>query len=226
MGGGNNIGAIAWIFLFICLGSGCTTPALRVEKPIGSVAVVPFFKKTHSGGGKGLIESPISGRLFVTGEIAPNARRELTDLIYQKLAAFPKLQLVPLREIERVIRAEDFARDAIASAQKIGEAFGVDGVVLGWVFRYEERIGSAIAVERPASVSLAIHLVGVKEGRILWSGLFQETQQPLSENILKLGSFLRRGGFWLKAKSLAGVGMDEVLVSFPASREEPEPEGA
>jgi hypothetical protein len=72
-------------------------------------------------------------------------------------------------------------------------------------------------------VSFAIHLVGVKEGSILWSGLFQETQQPLSENILKLGSFLRRGGFWLKAKNLASVGMDEVLVSFPALREvEPE----
>ena len=47
----------------------------------------------------------------------------------------------------------------------------------------------------------------------------------MSENVLKLGSFFRRGGVWLKAKSLASVGMDEVLVSFPALREGLEPEG-
>jgi hypothetical protein len=130
-----------------------------------------------------------------------------------------------LREVQGTIRTGDFEGDPIRSAQRIGGAFGVDGVLLGWVFKYEERIGSAIAVERPASVSFAIHLVGVKEGRILWRGFFQETQQPLSENILKFTAFLRSRGRWLTAKDLASVGMDEVLVSFPASREGPEPEG-
>ena len=226
MKGRSNIKAIAWIFLVMCLGSGCTKAALRGERPIGSAAVIPFFQKIPPGEGRGLTEDPVTGRLVVAGEIAPNARRELTDLIYMKLADFPRLPLVPLREVGGAIRAGDFERDPIHAAQKIGEAFGVDGVLLGWVFRYEERIGSAIAVERPASVSLAIHLVGVKEGRLLWRGFFQETQQPLSENILKFTAFLRRRGRWLTAKDLASVGMDEVLVSFPAAREKPEPEGA
>jgi hypothetical protein len=119
-----------------------------------------------------------------------------------------------------------FKRDPIALAQKIGKKFGVEGVVLGWVFRYEDRIGSAISVERPASVSFVIHVIGVKEGHILWSNPFQETQQALSKNVLKLASFLRRRGTWLKAKGLASLGMDEVLVSFPASRQRPEPQGA
>ena len=226
MGARKNIRAIAWIFLLFFLGSGCASTGLRVERPIRSAAVVPFFVKTPSEGGRGLAEDPISGRLFVAGEIVPNARRELTELIYQKLTGFPQLQLVPLREVERAMKQEDFSRDPIPSAREIGEAFEVEGVVLGWVFRYEERIGSAIAVERPASVSFSIHLFGVKEGRILWRGMFQETQQPLSENILKFTAFLRTRGRWLRARGLASVGMDEVLVSFPASREslEPEPE--
>jgi len=226
MKGRNNTKAIVWVFLVMCLGSGCTKAALRVARPIGSAAVIPFFQKTLPEEGRGLTEDPITGRLFVAGEIAPNARRELTDLIYMKLADFPRLDLIPLREVGGAIRGGDFEKDPIREAQKIGAAFGVDGVLLGWVFRYEERIGSAIAVERPASVSLAIHLVGVKEGRILWRGLFQETQQPLSENILKFTAFLRRRGRWLTAKDLASVGMDEALVSFPAAREMPEPEGA
>ena len=226
MKGRNNIKVIACVFLAMCLGSGCTKSALRFGRPIGSAAVIPFFQKAPPGEGKGLTEDPITGRIFVAGEIVPNARRELTELIYVKLADFPQLKLVPLREVEGVIRTGDFEKDPIRSAQRIGEAFGVDGVLLGWVFRYEERIGSAIAVERPASVSFAIHLVGVKEDRILWRGFFQETQQPLSENILKFTAFLRRRGRWLTAEGLASVGMDEALISFPALREGPEPEGA
>jgi len=187
--------------------------------------VVPFFIKGPSGEGSRFVEDPISGRMFVAGEIIPSARGGLTGLLYQKMTEFPQLDVVPLKEVEKVMEGGNFKKEPIASARKTGEAFGVDGVVLGWVFRYEERIGNAIWVERPASVSFVIHLVGVEEGSMLWSGRFQETQQPLSENVLKLGSFLRRGGVWLKAKSLASVGMDEALVSFPASREEPESEG-
>ncbi len=225
MGRSNSIGAIGWIFLSLCLSSGCTKVGLRVERPVRSVAVVPFFIKGPSGEGSRFVEDPISGRMFVAGEIIPSARGGLTGLLYQKMTEFPQLDVVPLKKVEKVMERGNFKKEPIASARKTGEAFGVDGVVLGWVFRYEERIGSAISVERPASVSFVIHLVGVEEGSMLWSGRFQETQQPLSENVLKLGSFLRRGGVWLKAKSLASVGMDEVLVSFPASREEPESEG-
>jgi len=223
--GRKGLRAIAWIFLSLYLSSGCTKYALRVEKPVGSVAVIPFFIEIPSGEGKRFIEDPINGRPVVAGEIAPNARRELTGLIYQKLAAFPQLEIVALNEVERATTKEDFKRDPMGSALNIGEAFGVDGVVMGWGFRYEERIGSAFSVHRPASVSFVIHLVGVKEGSVLWSGLFQETQQPLSEDILRFASFLRRRGTWRKARGLASVGMDEVLVSFPASRERPESKG-
>lgn len=226
MGARRNVRVSAWISLLFFLGSGCASTGFRVERPIRSAAVIPIFVKAPSEGGKRFAEDPVSGRLFMAGEIAPNARRELTELIYQKLTTFPQLQLVPVKEVEGAMKPGDAGRDPMALAREIGEGFGVDGVVLGWVFRYEERVGSAIAVERPASVSFAIHLLGVEEGRMIWSGIFQETQQPLSENILKFTAFLRRRGTWLRAKGLASVGMDEGLVSFPASRETPEPEGA
>lgn len=226
MRGGTKIRAILWISLIMWLGLGCARPVLQLEKPICSAAVIPFFVRTPPEEGKRFVEDPMSGRPFVAGEIVPNAPRELTALLYGKLTDFPQLRLVPLREVEKAMKTGGFARDPIGSARKIGEAFGVDGVVLGWVFRYEDRIGSAISVERPASVSFAIHLFGVKEGRILWRGVFQETQQPLSENVLNLTTFLRRRGRWLSAEGLASVGMDEVLVSFPASRQRPVPEGA
>lgn len=221
MGGRKGLRAIAWIFLSLCLSLGCTNYALRVERLVRSVVVIPFFIGIPSEQGKKFVKDPVGGRTFVAGEIAPNARRALTHLIYRKLADFPQLEIVPLNKAERAMLGENFETDPMGSALRMGRAFGVDGVVLGWGFRYEERIGGAFSVQRPASVSFIIHLVGVKEGSILWRGLFQETQRPLSEDIRRFVSFLRRRGTWRKAKGLASVGMDEVLVSFPASREVP-----
>jgi len=224
MGGRKGLRAIVWIFFSLCLSSGCTKYALLVERLVRSVAVIPFFIGVPSGEGEKFIRDPISGRSLVVGEIAPNARRDLTDLIYRKLGDFPQLEIVPLNEVNKAMKREDFERDPMGSALKMGETVGVDGVLLGWGFRYEERIGGAFSVQRPASVSFVIHLVGAKEGSVLWSGRFQETQQPLSEDIRRFVSFLRRRGTWRTAKGLASVGMDEVLVSFPASREMPEGE--
>jgi len=50
---------------------------------------------------------------------------------------------------------------------------------------------------------------------MVWSGRFDETQQALTDDLLKLGSFLRRKGVWLKAEELASVGMDEILAKLP-----------
>lgn len=224
MRGGTGFGICAGVFLCLYLTSACTQPALRVERPVRSLAVVPFFIAKPSGDERRFAKDPVSGRSFVAGEIIPYAQGELTDLLYQKMASFRHLKLSPLNEVEGMARGGNFQRDPINSARKMGEAFKVEGVMLGWVFRYEERIGSSISVERPASVTFVIHLINMEDGSIRWTGRFQETQQPLSENVFKLGSFLRRGGLWLKARDLASVGMDEVLISFPAVREVEPPE--
>ena len=54
---------------------------------------------------------------------------------------------------------------------------------------------------------------------MVWLGKFDETQRPLSENLLKIGSFIRRKGSWLTALELASVGMDEMLGKLPELKE-------
>ena len=44
---------------------------------------------------------------------------------------------------------------------------------------------------------------------------FNETQKPLSDNLLKIGYFFRRKAHWLTAEELAGVGMEETLKKLP-----------
>ena len=81
-----------------------------------------------------------------------------------------------------------------------------------FVFRFEERRGSAWSVERPAGVGFHAHLF--RRGNMIKIFEFNETQQTLLENILKLGVFLNRGGRWITAGELAKEGIDKAIELF------------
>ncbi len=80
------------------------------------------------------------------------------------------------------------------------------------IYRFEERRGGNFAVERPASVGFHVHLY---DGDTLAKvEIFDETQRPLSENIFRFFTFLRRGGKWITADSLAREGVDAAVDSI------------
>jgi hypothetical protein len=59
----------------------------------------------------------------------------------------------------------------------------------------------------------------MKDEKMVWIGKFDETQRPLSENLFKIGSFVRRKASWLTAEELSSVGMDEMLKRIPGTKE-------
>lgn len=78
-----------------------------------------------------------------------------------------------------------------------------------FIYRFEERIGGNYGVERPAKVSLHLHLY--EEGALKKTYCFEEEQRALSENVLKLGKFLKRGGKWVRADVLSEEGIEKGL---------------
>lgn len=77
------------------------------------------------------------------------------------------------------------------------------------VYRFEERKGGNFAVEKPAGVGFHMHLMeGNVVGRVF---VFDEDQQALSENVLNIGKFLKRGGKWVTADQLAEEGINAGL---------------
>lgn len=107
----------------------------------------------------------------------------------------------------------DQAREAL-SAAGINHSLGREGAKrLGFfVFRFEERRGSGWSVERPASVGFHAHLF--HGGNLIKVFEFNETQEPLFDNILKLRTFLNRGGRWITASELGREGIDKAIESF------------
>jgi hypothetical protein len=77
------------------------------------------------------------------------------------------------------------------------------------VYRFQERRGGNLAVEKPASVAFHVHLM--KENKVLKVFSFDETQQALSDNVLRLGDFVRRGGKWVTAGELAREGVHRAI---------------
>jgi hypothetical protein len=106
-------------------------------------------------------------------------------------------------------------QDPEVLTQRLGSEMKVNSVLMGWVFRYSERMGNAWGARKPASVSFGAVLFDGRDGKLLWRGKFDETQKALSENLLNLGSFVRRGGRWLTARQLAADGVNRVLLNFP-----------
>jgi hypothetical protein len=73
-----------------------------------------------------------------------------------------------------------------------------------FIYRFQERQGGNFSVIRPASVGFHIHLY--EGSKLLRVFVFDETQQALSDNVLGIFTFFRRGAKWITAGELAREG--------------------
>jgi hypothetical protein len=99
-------------------------------------------------------------------------------------------------------------------AREAGRQFNYDAVLVTEVARYETRLGSKYAVDSPASVAFSLKLLAISNSRVIWSADFDQTQQPLFNNILNTRS--TGSGFrWLTAAELAEAGLKKKLSNCP-----------
>ena len=193
---------------------------LRAEtKP--RLAVLPFFIHRGDELGRG-VACPICKGVIQRGEILPGSQNTLTRLLEQKMDAPGTFKVLPLEKVEEAfsqIERRQFELKPMRSSIQLGKTLNMDFIFIGVLFRFEERIGSSIGAEKSASVGFDVHLIRLKDEKMVWTGKFDETQRPLSENLFKIGSFIRRKGSWLTAEELSSVGMDEMLKRFPGPKE-------
>jgi len=210
-------GWLRWIFFVLAFICGLTIPWIpetgSETKP--SLAIIPFFIVREA-------VCPICKSVFMRGEIFPGSQNTLTRLLYQKIETIGTFKVFPLEKMEEVLSNWDkklFEKKPIPSSIQLGKELNIDFILVGFLFRFEERIGSSLGVEKPASVGFDVHLLRLRDAKIVWQGKFDETQRPLSEDLFKIGSFFRRKAQWLTAEELASVGMDEMLKKLPGASE-------
>jgi hypothetical protein len=96
-------------------------------------------------------------------------------------------------------------------ASTFARELGVDYVFVGILNNYKERKGASRGIESPASVGFSLYLLQATTGSVVFEGSFDETQQALSENVLKASSFFKRGARWLTAGELSREGIADIL---------------
>lgn len=193
---------------------------LRAEtKP--SLAILPFLIERVEDPTRGAV-CPICKRIYRKGEILSGSQNTLAQLLQEKIETIGTFKVLPIEKVEEAFsqtEKREFEIKPMRSSIQLGKALNMDFVFIGYLFRFVERIGSHWGADRPASVGFDIHLIRLKDEKMVWEGRFDETQKPLSENLFKIGSFVRRKASWLTAEELSIVGMDEMLKRFPGPKE-------
>ncbi len=104
--------------------------------------------------------------------------------------------------------------DLVSRAVALGKAVEADGVIVGHVSRFRERVGTEMGAKRPASVAFDLALVDVGSGKVVWHGQFNRTQEALSSNLFDFWMFWRAGPHWFSARELAGLGVEKLFADM------------
>ncbi len=207
------------VFLCIgCAGSSASVSISGKSGPYGRIAVLPFQKANPEDTIGRLIPRDIMGSRDLSAESAESV---VEAVFLAKLAENKKVEIVPVDQADPIYRR--IAADAISGREsdligRLGRQLNADAIVVGYVYRYQDRIGTAYAVEKPASVAFELHLLDSRDETRTWKATYDKTQRSLMENLLNLRFFVREKGRWVTAKDLVEEGMEQVMMSFPMPR--------
>jgi len=200
-----------FLFLSLLFGMLLTSGSEGRTETKPRLVILPFLVERVEDPEKGVL-CPVCKGIRRSGEIVPGSQNTLIDLLYTKMEANGTFQIIAQKNVEEILLHSP-------SSVQVGKKLEADFIFIGCLFRFEERVGSSLGVERPAAVSFDLHLFRLRDEKMVWMGKFDETQRPLSENLFKIGSFIRRKGSWLTAAELTSVGMDEMLRKLPVLKE-------
>jgi hypothetical protein len=218
--------AVVLLFLAVSalLGmAACSGPKTMTKLPETSsqkqLLILPFKNMTAVYGEDVNVRSPLSGFFFVTGPVEPEADRFMTDRLTSLVRKCTTYQVIPAKQVQAAMAGMVSDERDLAPDRRVlietGQRLAADFILAGYLYRFRQRVGNQLGVEKPASVAFDIVMINVPDGRIAWSGHLDEQQEPLTDDLFKLGKFIKRKGKWITADEMAVSGMEEMLQSCP-----------
>jgi hypothetical protein len=180
-----------------------------IEEKIGLIAVMPI-ERAEPTSATPPPESPT---------LAPGAERVVTAEIYAVLSSSSSWRFVPDLTVSDALGHIPPGGDLQSRARALGKAVGADGVLFGTVFRYRNRVGSEFGTREPAAVGITLQLLSVTSGNILWTGTFDQAQEPLSTNLFNWWQFWRGGPRWFTAEEFTRLAVERLLDELAAKME-------
>jgi len=178
---------------------GCAVPIstqLREPQPppaIRKIVILPFAS------------DPVAG-----ASADSEAAAVVTTRFLQAMTQASSFEIVPPDEAVRVPGVL-----GPAGGELLRRQFGADAILTGVVRRYVERTGGPGGTNQPAAVWFQLEL-RAPGGVLLWSGVYNETQRALSEDLGSLGRAWQRGFRWVTAADLAVYGANRLALALVA----------
>ncbi|MFO7986491.1 MAG: hypothetical protein R6U38_11555 [Desulfatiglandaceae bacterium] len=221
------------LICFAAMMSGCAKKKLSSETeaastaPIDQVVVMGFKAAVSEGDMPKVFRNPVTGSALTSYPVPHFAVEGLTDELFDLVLSRKKWELVPPGQargvVENILSSDSqVGMRPVKILQKVGNTFGADAVLTGYIYRWREREGRDFAAERPASVAFDLYLVNPADGSVIWRRNFNKTQQSLFENLLDFSTYIKSGGRWLTAGELAMLGLKQILNQLPGPSKAPE----
>lgn len=189
------------------------------NKSIKTLLVVPFKDQSLVRGEGATYRCALCGGMFTVSRVEKGADGFVTDSVVEILSDRQTIALILAQRLEPVhkrLLLDYESRPAdLTFLTGIGRELGADAILTGSVYKFIQRVGSDFAADSPASVGLDLDLIDVKTGQLIWQARFDETQDYLTNNLLKIFTFFKRGGKWITAEKLAVSGLRKVLEGSP-----------
>lgn len=211
---------VIWPLLFIAFFSNALhaqEEAPPADKRAVRLAVIPF-QAVQPEDASSTAQCPICGNVNSSGSIVKGAEKIVEEIFTDKLLDVKNVEIIPVERAAGVyqrISADSLKKPLLQVIKISGSELRADVLVVGFVYLYRERVGYDYSVERPASVAFEIHLISVKDGKMVWHGIYDKTQKSLMENVFDVSSFFKGGAKWLTARQLTKLGVDEIFATFP-----------
>lgn len=222
---------VRWIgiggVLLLALGLAACQTARMADRPTSDwqpkrVAVLPY--QAAIGGEEGNVRSPLTGASFRPGPMIEGAGMALDASLDQWLPKVAEFQIIPVSQAGAVfdrMRREDISLNLMQAVQATGNKLKADAVLVGFVYRFAQRVGGPYAADRPASAAFDLNLIRVSDGAVIWKNSFDETQQAFSENILAASHYMDRGLRWFTVQEWGDIGLGQLLERLPWRKEAP-----
>jgi hypothetical protein len=185
----------------------------------GKTVVLGFRPAMPEGKEAGVLRNPISGAVFMAEPIPADVADMMTAKLFRLLRNYEGYEPVDLDKeggISAGLLSSGQGISDIETFKKIGHEYSAETVMVGYIYRWQEREGSDYSADRPASTAFDLYLLMTEDGAVLWKGKFDKTQASLSENILDARTFFRGKGKWMTVEALADLGLSDILgESFP-----------
>jgi hypothetical protein len=161
-------------------------------------------------------ETPVDTDKKMDYAEARNLRRGaafMDGVIAEELKNFPGSRLLNTAQVEGLTTG--IISSKMDMIKKIGKELKCDAILTSTITRFHQREGGEYAADYPASASFTMELTRVADGRVLWRGNFDETQESLLSNLLSFGKAQSRGFKWITVEDLVRQGIHERLSSCP-----------